>query len=48
MAVGVAAFAWGQKGHDVTAAIAEAHLTPATQKAVAEVLDGMSPVYWAN
>lgn len=46
--VAVAAMAWGQKGHDVTAAIAEAHLTPATQAAVTEVLDGMSPVYWAN
>ena len=41
-------FAWGQKGHDVTAYIAEQHLTEATVEAVGRVLDGMSPVYWAN
>ena len=40
--------AWGQKGHDVTAYIAEQHFTPATAEAVADILDGMSPVYWAN
>ena len=27
------AFGWGQKGHDVTAAIAERHLTPAARAA---------------
>lgn len=42
------AFAWGQKGHDVTAYIAENHMTPTTIKTVTELLDGMGPVYWAN
>lgn len=41
-------FAWGQKGHDVTANIAERHFTAATADSVAALLDGMSPVYWAN
>ena len=44
----LSAFAWGQKGHDVTAYIAEQHLTPTTLAAVTDLLDGMSPVYWAN
>ena len=42
------ALAWGQKGHDVTAYIAERHLTPATQRAIDSLLDGRSIVYWAN
>lgn len=42
------AFGWGQKGHDVTAYIAEQHFTPATAAAVSEILEGKSPVYWAN
>ena len=42
------AFGWGQKGHDVTAYIAEKHLTPATRSAVDSILDGKSMVYWAN
>lgn len=41
-------FGWGQKGHDTTAAIAEKHLTEITKKAVKELLDGHSPVYYAN
>ncbi|MDE5607325.1 MAG: S1/P1 nuclease [Muribaculaceae bacterium] len=41
-------FAWGQKGHDVTAYIAEQHLTPATRAAVDSLLQGKSMVYWAN
>lgn len=40
--------AWGQKGHDVVALIAERHLTPAATVRVGEVLEGRSPVYWAN
>lgn len=40
--------AWGQKGHDTVAYIAENHLTPVTAAAVAELLDGKSIVYWAN
>lgn len=47
-AVSLSAFGWGQKGHDVTAYIAETHLTPATKAAVDSLLDGMSLVYWAN
>ncbi len=42
------AFAWGQKGHDTVASIAERHFTAATADSVSELLDGMSPVYWAN
>ena len=48
MCTALSAMAWGQKGHDVTAYIAENHFTPATAAAVADLLDGMSPVYWAN
>ena len=44
----LSAFAWGQKGHDVTAYIAEQHLTPTTRAAVESMLDGKSIVYWAN
>lgn len=42
------AMAWGQKGHDTTACIAENHLTQATQDSIAALLDGKSMVYWAN
>lgn len=42
------AFGWGQKGHDVTAAVAEKHLTRKAAKKVRAVLDGQSPVYWSN
>ena len=41
----ISALAWGQKGHDVTAAIAEKHLTPATKAAVDSILEGQSMVY---
>lgn len=44
----LSAFSWGQKGHDTTAAIAGHHLTPATQAAVTDLLDGKSLVYYAN
>lgn len=44
----LSALAWGQKGHDTVAAIAERHFTAATADSVAAILDGMSPVYWAN
>lgn len=44
----LAAFGWGQKGHDVTAFIAENHLTPDAFSAVTELLDGKSIVYWSN
>lgn len=42
------AFGWGQKGHDVTAFIAEKHLTPAAKSVCDSLLDGKSIVYWAN
>lgn len=48
LASSLSAFAWGQKGHDVVANIAERHFTAATTDSVANLLDGMSPVYWAN
>lgn len=41
-------FAWGQKGHDVVAYIAENHLTPEAAQNVAKVLGGRSLVYYAN
>lgn len=44
----LSAFGWGQKGHDVTAAIAERHLTDATLDSVNSILDGKSIVYYAN
>lgn len=46
--IALTGFAWGQKGHDVTACIAERHLTPATKAAVDDILEGRSLVYWAN
>ena len=42
------AFAWGQKGHDVTAYIAECRLTPEAAEKVRKALDGYSPVYIAK
>ena len=44
----IPAFSWGQKGHDVTAFIAENHLTPTTYAVVTDLLDGKSIVYWSN
>lgn len=42
------AFGWGQKGHDVTAAVAERHLTRKAAREVRRVLNGQSPVYVSN
>ncbi|MBO4942336.1 MAG: S1/P1 nuclease [Muribaculaceae bacterium] len=42
------AFGWSQKGHDVVAHIAETHLSKAAADSVARILNGKSPVYWAN
>ena len=42
------ALAWGQKGHDVTAYVAENHLTKRAAKRIAAVLEGYSPVYVSN
>lgn len=47
-AIALNASAWSQKGHDVTAYIAEQHLTPRTAAAVDSLLEGQSMVYWAN
>ena len=41
-------FAWGQKGHDVVAAIAEQNLTKKARKALDEILDGKSIVYYSS
>ncbi|MCH5335652.1 MAG: S1/P1 nuclease [Alistipes sp.] len=46
--ISAAAMAWGQKGHDVVASIAEAHLTPAAAARVTAILDNHSPVYYSN
>lgn len=48
MLTALAALGWGQKGHDVTACIAERHLTPQAAAMVDSLLDGRSMVYWAN
>lgn len=42
------AWAWGQKGHDVTAYIAECHLSPKAAKRITQILDGHSLVYYSN
>lgn len=41
-------YAWGPKGHDVVAYIAECHLSPKAARAVDRALEGHSPVYVAN
>lgn len=41
-------FAWGQKGHAIVAYIAEKHLTRKARKAVDEILEGKSMVYYAS
>ena len=48
LVISSAAFGWGQKGHDVTAAIAERHLTRKAAKEVRRILNGFSPVYVSN
>lgn len=42
------AYAWGQKGHDVTCTIAGRHLTKKARKQVRRLLAGRSMVYWSN
>lgn len=44
----VNAWAWGAKGHDVTAYIAECNLTPEAAERIDRVLGGYSIVYFAN
>ena len=41
-------FGWGQKGHDVTAYIAECNLKPEVYAKVAKALGGHSLVYYSN
>ena len=41
------ALAWGQKGHDVVAYIAECNLTPKAKKTIEKIL-GHSIVYYAT
>lgn len=48
LAISTNAFSWGQKGHDVTCAIAQNHLTKKAQKQIDEIFEGRSIVYWAN
>lgn len=48
MVTAFSAMAWSQKGHDVTASIAERHLPPEAVEAIDSLLDGRSIVYWAN
>lgn len=40
--------AWGQKGHDITCAIAQQHLSKKAQKQVGEIFGGKSLVYWSS
>lgn len=44
----VCAFGWGQKGHDVTCAVAQEHLTKRAAKRISDIFDGKSLVYWSN
>lgn len=48
LCIALSASAWGPKGHDTVAYIAEKHLSKRTLKKVQEVLDGHSLVYVAN
>ena len=44
----ISSYAWGPKGHDVVAAIAEQHLTKKARKALNELLDGKSIIYYSS
>lgn len=44
----LSASAWGPKGHDVVASVAENHLSKRALKRIEKVLDGESMVYVAN
>lgn len=46
--VALPAAAWGPKGHDTVAYIAECHLSKRTKRHIEEILDGKSMVYVAN
>lgn len=42
------AYAWGPKGHDIVAAIAEQHLSKKAKKEINKLLDGHSIVYYSS
>lgn len=42
------AFAWGPKGHDIVASIAEQHLTPHAERSLKKILEGRSLVYYSS
>ena len=44
----ISSFAWGSKGHDIVAAIAEQNLTPKAKKQISKLLDGKSIVYYSS
>lgn len=44
----VQVFAWGAKGHDIVAAIAQEHLTPKAKRKINKLLDGRSIVYYSS
>ena len=44
-AVSVDGYCWGQKGHDVTCAVAQRHLTRKAARKIDEILDGKTIVY---
>ena len=48
MLIPAMAFAWGAKGHDIVACVAEKNISKKTRRAVEEVLGGHSMVYVAN
>jgi hypothetical protein len=48
LAHSVAAFGWGEKGHNVVAHIAQRHLTPKTEREVKRLLDGHNMAYWSK
>lgn len=48
LASSVDAFSWGQKGHDITCAIAQQHLTRRAARQIDKILEGRSIVYWSS
>lgn len=48
LSISFSASAWGPKGHDVVASVAENHLSKRALKRITKVLDGKSMVYVAN
>lgn len=47
-AIPILSHGWAQKGHDVTAHIAERHLTDKARHTVDSIFNGKSLVYWSN